>query len=146
MTQMPPPPDFQQPPGNTAADALQKVNAPAIALLVTAGVGAGLQVIALILNILGVGLGAAEGSDEGAIVMIQGGVGVLQSIIGIIIAIVIWMGASKMRQLRSHGFAITASILAMIPCISPCCIIGLPFGIWALVVLLKPEVKQAFTT
>jgi hypothetical protein len=33
----------------------------------------------------------------------------------------------------------------MIPCISPCCLLGLPIGIWALVVLLKPEVKAAFT-
>ena len=37
-----------------------------------------------------------------------------------------------------------ASILAMIPCLSPCCLIGLPIGIWALVILMKPEVKAAF--
>jgi hypothetical protein len=38
----------------------------------------------------------------------------------------------------------TASVIAMIPCISPCCIVGLPIGIWAMVVLSKPEVKSAF--
>jgi predicted Zn finger-like uncharacterized protein len=37
----------------------------------------------------------------------------------------------------------TACILAMIPCVN-CCILGLPFGIWGLVVLNKPEVKDAF--
>jgi hypothetical protein len=37
-----------------------------------------------------------------------------------------------------------ASIIAMIPCVSPCCLLGLPIGIWALVVLMKPEVKSAF--
>lgn len=37
-----------------------------------------------------------------------------------------------------------AAILAMIPCVSPCCLLGLPLGIWALIVLLKPEVKAAF--
>jgi hypothetical protein len=50
----------------------------------------------------------------------------------------------KMKRLESHGLAVTASILAMLPCTSPCCIIGLPLGIWALVVLSKPEVKSAF--
>jgi hypothetical protein len=38
----------------------------------------------------------------------------------------------------------TASILALAPCISPCCLVGLPIGIWALVVLSKPEVKSSF--
>jgi hypothetical protein len=49
-----------------------------------------------------------------------------------------------MKNLQSYGLAMTASIVAMIPCISPCCILGLPFGIWALVILNRPEVKAAF--
>jgi hypothetical protein len=50
-----------------------------------------------------------------------------------------------MQKLQSYQFALTASIVAMVPCISPCCLFGLPFGIWALVVLNKPEVKSQFT-
>ena len=38
----------------------------------------------------------------------------------------------------------TATILAMIPCISPCCLLGLPVGIWSLVVLLDENVKASF--
>jgi hypothetical protein len=49
-----------------------------------------------------------------------------------------------MRKLDSYGLAMTASIVALIPCISPCCVVGLPIGIWALVILSKPEVKSAF--
>jgi hypothetical protein len=49
-----------------------------------------------------------------------------------------------MQQLTSHGLAMAAAIIAMIPCFSPCCVLGLPFGIWALVVLSKPEVKSQF--
>jgi len=41
---------------------------------------------------------------------------------------------------------VVASILAMVPCISPCCLLGIPIGIWALVVLMKPEVQQAFVS
>jgi hypothetical protein len=66
------------------------------------------------------------------------------SIIAILMSVVILLGALKMKKLESYGLAMTASILAMIPCLSPCCVIGLPIGIWALMVLSKPEVKSAF--
>lgn len=74
-----------------------------------------------------------------------GGMGIVQNIIAAVIGVLIWRGAAKMQALESHQFAFTASILAIIPCISPCCLFGLPFGIWALVVLAKPEVKSQFS-
>jgi hypothetical protein len=49
-----------------------------------------------------------------------------------------------MKKLESYSFAMAAAIIAMIPCISPCCLLGLPFGIWALVVLGDGSVKAAF--
>jgi hypothetical protein len=49
-----------------------------------------------------------------------------------------------MMKLRSRGLALTASILAMIPFTSPCCLLGLPVGIWSMLVLSKPEVSAAF--
>jgi hypothetical protein len=73
-----------------------------------------------------------------------GGLGIVQNIIGAAVGIAVFMGASKMQALQSHQFAVTASILALVPCISPCCLFGLPFGIWALVVLNKPAVKSWF--
>jgi hypothetical protein len=48
-----------------------------------------------------------------------------------------------MKQLKNYGLAMTGSIIAMLPC-SVCCLLGLPFGIWSLVVLNNPEVKEAF--
>jgi hypothetical protein len=56
----------------------------------------------------------------------------------------ILFGGLKMQKLENYGLAMAASIVAMIPCISPCCLVGLPIGIWAVVVLSKPEVKNAF--
>jgi serine/threonine protein kinase len=52
------------------------------------------------------------------------------------------IGASQMRRLASHRLAITASVLAMI--LPPGSLIGLPFGIWSLIVLMRPEVREAF--
>ena len=56
------------------------------------------------------------------------------------------IGGIQMLRLRSYGLALFASILAAIPCIScsACCGLGEGIGIWALVVLLNPEVRAAF--
>ena len=49
-----------------------------------------------------------------------------------------------MKKLESYGMVMTATILSMLPCTSSCCCLGLPLGIWILIVLAKPEVKSAF--
>jgi hypothetical protein len=60
-------------------------------------------------------------------------------------SIVTVYGAFKMRQLRSYGFAVTACVLPMIPCMTSCCCgLALPFSIWGLVVLLDPNVRSLF--
>ena len=74
----------------------------------------------------------------------SGGIGVVSAAIGLLIAGLIIYASMEMKKLKQWGLAVAASILAMVPCISPCCIIGLPIGIWALVVLMKDEVKAAF--
>ncbi|MCX6898441.1 MAG: protein kinase [Verrucomicrobia bacterium] len=50
--------------------------------------------------------------------------------------------ALKMKRLEGYGWAVAAAILAIL--VSPGNIIGLPLGIWALVVLARPEVRAAF--
>jgi hypothetical protein len=62
------------------------------------------------------------------------------------LAIVPLIGGIRMRQLRSYGLALTASIFALFPCLDPgcCLIIGPVAGIWALVVLSNAHVKAAF--
>jgi len=52
-------------------------------------------------------------------------------------------GAIKLLRLQNRGMAMAGAVVAMLPC-QCCCVLGLPFGIWALVVLSKPEVKSAF--
>lgn len=59
------------------------------------------------------------------------------------IGIVMIIGGLKMMRLQSHGWAMTASILALLPC-GPASILGLVVGIWSLVVLSRPGVKGAF--
>jgi hypothetical protein len=82
--------------------------------------------------------------DERYTELYEGAAGIASSFIGILVAALIIYAALKMKELSQYGLCMAASILAMIPCISPCCIIGLPIGIWCLIVLTKPEVKTAF--
>ena len=62
----------------------------------------------------------------------------------LLIAVLTAAGGYMMMQGRSWGLALTAAILTMVPCLGPCCGLFLPVGIWAVIVLMKPEVKRAF--
>jgi len=53
-------------------------------------------------------------------------------------------GAWQMKTLKSFNHARIAAVLAVIPCLGPCCILGIPFGAWALTVLARPEVQARF--
>jgi hypothetical protein len=130
--------------GKMNGQAADAVKGPAIGLMVTAGLGGLGQLIGLVLNIAGTGFGAMAGGNEGMVNMFSGGIGIVGSLIGLAMAGFIFYGASLMQKLQKYNMAMAASVIAMIPCISPCCIIGLPIGIWAIVVLVKPEVKAAF--
>ena len=135
--------------------ARERVAGPANALMVTGG----LSIAASLLNVLRIALGGAQMAGGGGPPMAGGGggpfgggpnqgvfligVGVVSLIIGVFMGGMIIHGASKMKKLESYGLVITAIIFAMLPC-NGCCIIGLPFGIWALIVLNDPDVKSSF--
>ena len=74
----------------------------------------------------------------------QGPLGLVLNLIPLTIAFVVIFGALRMKNLRSYSLALASAILGMIPCFSPCCLVGLPIGVWAIVVLMDPTVKQSF--
>jgi hypothetical protein len=76
--------------------------------------------------------------------LMAGGLGLVLNIVGLAMSAFFIFASMKMRKLESYGMVMTATILSMLPCLSPCCCVGLPVGIWILVVLSKPEVKTAF--
>jgi len=125
---------------------VELVNGPAIGLIITDILGALVQIVSLIRLLLMGGSMPMNSQMLGQawVSILSGPIGVVMGIIAILMSVVILLGALKMKKLENYGLAMTASILAMIPCFSPCCLIGLPIGIWAVVVLSKPEVKSAF--
>ena len=57
-------------------------------------------------------------------------------------ALLTFFGAWRMKRLQGYGLAVTASILALIT--PPGMLVGLVFGIWALVMLARRDVQAAF--
>jgi hypothetical protein len=58
--------------------------------------------------------------------------------------IFIAIGAWRMLIGRNYRVAYAAAILSVIPLVSPMIICGIPFGIWALVVLHRKDVQATF--
>ena len=141
-TQSGQPPQYPYPPGGYVGPSpAERVAGPAIALIVTA-------VLALVTHIglaffCLVMLNAPQRPPEVPF-SFRPEITLVQVTVALIMAIIILLGAIKMKNLESYGFSMTAAILAMIPCTWPCCLLGLPFGIWALVVLSNDQVKAAF--
>ncbi len=128
-------------------NAANVVSLPSTLLMVVAGIAACFAVLGIILNLLGVAIGgmSSEGGGEGAMAMMQGGIGILFNLVSIGICGFIIYGALQMKGLKNWTLALVANILAMIPCcVGACCLLGLPVGIWGVIVLIKPEIKAAF--
>ena len=63
--------------------------------------------------------------------------------IGLVGNLAVMLGAIQMMRMRLYGFALLATVLALIP-ISPVCIVQAPFGIWGLIVLMDSNVRRSF--
>ncbi len=132
------------------ARARQCIAGPAIALMVMAGLGIAGSLFGLAMTLARRGaMPEMPGMDPGIARIVRmlasGPFAIASNFIGIAIGALILFGALQMQKLTNRGFAVAVAIIAMIPCLSPCCVLGLPFGIWALVVLSKPEVKSQFS-
>jgi hypothetical protein len=138
-------PEENPTPQGGVVDAQDAVKSPATFLLVVGIIGIVVGALSAVLNLVGAGAGAAaSGGEQAMFHMMSGTIGVVFGIIGAIGSVVVTLGALKMKKMESYGLSMAAAIIAMLPVVSGCCLLGLPAGIWSLVVLMKPEVKDAF--
>lgn len=127
--------------------AVNKVKLPAIFLIVLSPISILFFIFDLgmrIFNLANDNLILPANANKDAVIAGAIGGGVLD-VVAMISAVVIMLGALKMLKLESYSFARTACILSCIPCMTACCILGIPFGIWGLVTLNDPAVKQHFS-
>jgi hypothetical protein len=141
---------------NGTRGASDRVKGPGIALMIVGILGVLFGLLGILIGLLGFGLGAAQFDElrqrgqevpEWVIQMFSGGAGAIQivlNLIGIACSAFVAYAGLQMQKLSSRTLCMVGSVVAMVPCLSPCCCIGLPIGIWALVVLSKDDVNQAF--
>lgn len=55
----------------------------------------------------------------------------------------VYCGGQMVRK-RRYNLCVAASVIMMIPFLSPGLVLGIPFGIWALVILLRKDTRAAF--
>jgi hypothetical protein len=131
----------------------QKVSGPAVGLIVTGGFGIIGGILGLLtplwMSAMVQWLENAQPGNPGleqmkAMATASTISQILFGVINLAVAGLTIFAAMRMKNLRSHTLAVVMSIISMLPYLSGCCCVGLPVGIWALVVLFKPEVKSAF--
>ena len=146
-----------------------KVLAPAISLIVLATIGIGLALMLIQAHFqmksmkpmyqdMGKIVGRHSRLNEEDALIVQSSFGLISSMFasaektGLIMGLfgiasggVILAAALSMMRMRWYPLAIAGSVLAMIPVVSPCCLLGLPLGIWSLVVLLRSDVRRSFS-
>lgn len=130
-------------------DVLQKLKGPAIALIVAGTLNGVLSLLTLasgLFRLTGImgeeKLPTDEAERFGYYVGTFGSYGI--SSFSLIVMPLVIYGAVQMLNGKNYGLAKTAAILAIIPLTSCCFPVGMPIGIWALVVLGKPEIKALF--
>lgn len=72
-------------------------------------------------------------------------IGLVMSTISLtVVHLIVLVGAVDMHTRRSFQLARAAAILAMLPICSPVVVLGIPFGIWAIIALSRRGVEEAF--
>jgi serine/threonine protein kinase len=133
----PPPPTPA--PGNPPAGGTGLITAPAVGLMV-AGLWKLLSALAALSFVSGSGGWLEPLLGEFGMGSIPGFAGVGLLLFKVVPALFILFGAFQMLQLRSYAWSVAAAILAMVSC----SLIGLPMGIWALIVLARQDVRDTF--
>lgn len=120
-------------------EALERVKVPAIGLIVTGGLG----ILGGIANIV-MFFVMPNTSSPGMPEWVTGpAFNIGLSVVSMGLSVLVILGGMRMRNLEAWGLSMAASIVAIIPCFV-CCFTGIPFGIWAVIVLLNDEVKRSF--
>ncbi len=121
---------------STQSHNTDEIKAPAIALMVVSILGLVVGSLGLIFDVF---LIAVQGIATLELIVRS-----LWGVLLLISAAFVLFGAIKMKNMKDYGIARAAAIVAIIPFVGPCCLIGIPFGIWAVIVLSKPHVRAAF--
>jgi hypothetical protein len=70
--------------------------------------------------------------------------GIMMFTFAFILFSTVFAGAWQMHRMRNWGFALGSSIVALIP-LNVCSLFTIPLGIWSIIVLVRKDVRRAFS-
>ncbi len=124
--------------------AAARLKTPALALAVISMFGIAFAVLFLALQLAMLATGMEIEAVSGGNPAMKT---TMKIVVPVLIAVangMIFVGSLKMRKLTGYGLAKAAAVLAIVPLFAPCLLLGIPFGIWALMVLSDQQVRSAF--
>ncbi len=113
----------------------RRVRGPAIGMIVIASLGAGVCLVGAIVTGVYLWAGNTGPNSEPVLRAI-----LVASLVGLPIRIATVYGAISLLGLRGRGWALTSSVLMILPT-DPLAIFGIPLGLWALLTLLRADVS-----
>lgn len=131
--------------GGSKSAAAERTKLPAIFLLIIVCLSFLNHAAGIVMHFMGVEMFPMQQAPQNEAAELGRVIGgVVGGVVGLGADALVFLGALSLLRVSSYGLAMTGSILAVIPCLSPCCVLGIPFGIWALVVLNDESVKAGF--
>jgi hypothetical protein len=137
--------DFDDHPDETLAEARKLSRGAALGLMIINAVSLLLLVVGvaiIVLFLLNVPPGRGGGMGGAEMIIVFGFYGVY-GLIAVAKMLLGFFGGRAMMRLGSYGWAMAGAVATIVPLDGCLSIIFVPFGIWAIVVLQKPEVKWA---
>ena len=139
-------------PGISESAIDEKMKVPAIGIITTGALGALISLAGVIATLSGSNKVAElpPGLPPEAAGLLKSYLSAIEpfnlplNLLALILSSLTLVAGIKMLQRRSYGLVMAGVIIGMIPCLSGCCCTGLPFGIWALIVLSNEEVRKSF--
>jgi hypothetical protein len=139
-------------PGISESAIDEKMKVPAIGIITTGALGALLSLAGVIATLSGSNKVAElpPGLPPEAAGLLKSYLSAMEpfnlplNLLALMLSSLTLVAGIKMLQRRSYGLVMAGVIIGMIPCLSGCCCTGLPFGIWALIVLSNEEVRKSF--
>lgn len=139
-----------KPPQPDPTAAARAVKAPAIIMIVTASLGLVGAILSFFMNAMALEAMREMHEQQNQKMpeifeVIYGPLGSVIAVGTAILCAVALPAGIRMLSLRSWGLAVAGSICSILTAFScSCCGLGAVAGVWALVVLSRPEVKSAF--
>ncbi len=126
-----------------SAEAEERVRGPATALMLLSGVGLAAALLGPFLSLAKQATSLGKGPESAPAEEFLFAC-LVSLLLGAYCGYIFW-AARQMKRLKGYGHAVAAGVLATAPFFTPCCVVGVPVGLWALHVLSEPGVKGAFT-